>query len=448
MIDSNDKNKRIFISYAHEDHEAAWRMYSELKQRGLEPWIDKESLLPGQVWRDEISKAIKNSSYFIAILSSNSVEKGGYVRKELKEAFDILEETSYSKIFVIPVRLDDCKVSDRKVNVLHIVDMNDDWKQGFEKVLRAMGVENVTNFNWTNLLFSIRNGECTPLIGPGACKLWIPEANVIANQWTQKYDYPLPDSDQLSRVAQFLAVKEEDELFPKTQLCNELRKVKLPDFRLDKNKNTPPAVLADLNLPIYITTNYDHSIEEALKSRGGKKPISDFCRWSEDLVEYANDNEINSKLYDRDADYKPTSAEPLVYHLHGDIDHPSSMVLTEKDYIDFVIFLNRNDIRKIFPSAVRLALASYPILSIGYVLEDVSFRTILRSIINSLHIKFRISNIAVMQHSQVTISNKIIQAEKYIEDYIKDMLNMQPFWADPVVFSEALRHQLDSYSDS
>jgi len=122
------------------------------------------------------------------------------------------------------------------------------------------------------------------------------------------------------------------------------------------------------------------------------------------------------------------------------------MVLTEKDYIDFVIFLNRNDVKKIFPSAVRLALASNSLLSIGYFLEDVSFSIIFRSIVKSLHIKFQISNVAVMQHSQVTTNNKIIQAEKYIEGYTKDMLKMQPFWADPVIFSEELRQQLDSFS--
>jgi TIR domain/SIR2-like domain len=445
MVDSNDNNKRIFISYAHEDDEAAWRMYSELKQRGLEPWIDKESLLPGQVWRDEISKAIKNSCYFIAILSSNSVEKGGYVRKELKEAFDILEETSYSKIFVIPVRLDDCKVSDRKVNVLHIVDMNDDWKQGFEKVLRAMGIENVTNFDWTNLLLSIRNGECTPLIGPGACKLWIPEANVIANQWTQKYDYPLPDSDQLPRVAQFLAVKEGDDLFPKTQLCNELRKVKLPDFRLDKHKNTPPAVLADLNLPIYITTNYDHSIEEALKSRGGKKPISDFCRWSEDLVEYANDNEINSKLYDRDADYKPTSAEPLVYHLHGDIDHASSMVLTEKDYIDFVIFLNKEEFSKgALPLAIRREIISKKLLFVGYTLNvfgfSLDFSVIFQTVVTSSEARVK-KGISV----QILIPERYFKEDKvkeYLKQYTDLYTNLDVYWGDPLKFSEELRNTM------
>jgi len=164
-------------------------------------------------------------------------------------------------------------------------------------------------------LENIRQKNCVPFIGPGACKRWIPAANVIANQW-QRYYYPLPDSDQLPRVAQFLAITEGDKNVPKTVLSDDLRKIIPPDFRLAEYRNTPPAVLADLNLPIYITTNYDHFIEESLKTRG-KAPISDFCRWSEDLVEYANENEINAKIYEEDG-YKPKPSDTNLDVYWGD----------------------------------------------------------------------------------------------------------------------------------
>ena len=49
------------------------------------------------------------------------VETRGYVQKELKEALDILDPISYSKIYVIAIRLDNCRVSHRRVNVFHIV---------------------------------------------------------------------------------------------------------------------------------------------------------------------------------------------------------------------------------------------------------------------------------------------------------------------------------------
>jgi hypothetical protein len=48
--------------------------------------------------------------FFIALLSSNSVDKVGDVQKELKGALEILDKYPES-VFIIPVRLDDCKVS-------------------------------------------------------------------------------------------------------------------------------------------------------------------------------------------------------------------------------------------------------------------------------------------------------------------------------------------------
>jgi SIR2-like domain len=294
-------------------------------------------------------------------------------------------------------------------------------------------------------LENLKKHECIPFIGPEACKPWIPLDSDIARRWAKENDYPLQDSDRLSRVAQFLAIKQEDNMIAKEILSSELKKIKPPDFRMGEFRDTPPAVLADLNLPIYITTNYDHFIESALESRG-KQPISDFCRWNEDLTEYANENEINSKIYKEGTDYKPTPANPLVYHLHGDIDHPNSIVLTEKDYIDFIINLNRSDIKNIFPSNVRLALASNSLLLIGYSLEDISLRIIFRSIVNSLRIKFALSNTIVMQPSEVIINNKISQAQTYLEQYTKNILKIQPYWGDAFRFSEELRHQLNIFS--
>jgi hypothetical protein len=79
--DNNNQNLRVFISYARQDTEAANRLYNDLKLSGLEPWLDTESLLGGENWRISIKEAIRNSRYFVALLSSNSVEKIGYVQR-------------------------------------------------------------------------------------------------------------------------------------------------------------------------------------------------------------------------------------------------------------------------------------------------------------------------------------------------------------------------------
>jgi hypothetical protein len=139
MISQDSTNKdRVFISYAREDAEAANRLYDDLAMAGLNPWLDTKSLLAGQNWKIIIKDSIRNSRYFIALLSSNSIGKRGYVQKELKEALEVLDEFPESQIFMIPVRLNDCNVNHSRVNELHRVDLFPNWEEGFKRILVSL----------------------------------------------------------------------------------------------------------------------------------------------------------------------------------------------------------------------------------------------------------------------------------------------------------------------
>ena len=83
---------RVFISYAHEDKVAAEKLYLDLRKYDINAWIDSEYLLPGQKWKTEIKQAIRESRFFIALLSENSIRKRGFVQSELAEALEILRE--------------------------------------------------------------------------------------------------------------------------------------------------------------------------------------------------------------------------------------------------------------------------------------------------------------------------------------------------------------------
>lgn len=153
-IDSNDRNNTnikeknmfVFISYAKEDIEFATKIYKDIEELpGIKPWIDKVNLLPGQNWKIAINKAINNSRYFLALLSSNSVSKRGYVQKELKIALDILDEFPQSDIFIVPIRLDHCDPVDEKLQNLHWVDFFPSYKAGFEDLLRIFHPEYTEN---------------------------------------------------------------------------------------------------------------------------------------------------------------------------------------------------------------------------------------------------------------------------------------------------------------
>jgi len=129
---------RIFLSYAHEDVASARRLFEDLREIGVNVWFDNESLLPGQKWKVAIEWAISNSRFFLALLSENSVNKKGYVQKEVKSALEVLDEYPDPAIFIIPVRLDACNPLDSSLRDLHWVDMFPHWEDGLERIVKSI----------------------------------------------------------------------------------------------------------------------------------------------------------------------------------------------------------------------------------------------------------------------------------------------------------------------
>jgi hypothetical protein len=319
----------------------------------------------------------------------------------------------------------------------------------------------LTDEQWELILNLIVQKRCTPIIGPEAYAEWLPTSIATARKWAgkygfplaivleefyniakEKYGYPLDDSNILATVAQFLAVDKEDEMFPKELLSNELKQIRFPKFGLEEYRNSPYSVLADLNLPLYITTNYDHFMESALESRG-KNPVSEFCRWNEKLYNYTKWAGIPS-AFDKGKKYRPSVDQPLVYHLHGVIDVPQSMVLSEKDYLDFAINLNKSDEKISLPPFIRTTLATSSFLFIGYRLEDIRFRVIFQGVMSLLGDIQRPKSMAV----QLAPSIPGVMREKleaYLNAYIKNMFSLFAYWGDLNSFLLELRTRLNEF---
>ena len=84
--------------------------------------------------------------------------------------------------------------------------------------------------------------------------------------------------------------------------------------------NEAHQVLADLNLPLYLTTNADPFMVEALRGRG-KEAVREVCRWNEEL------EGLLPSRFEEDAGYELSADAPLVYHLLGSDEEPGSLVL-------------------------------------------------------------------------------------------------------------------------
>ena len=52
---------KVFLCHAHSDKDAMKALYTRLTADGVDAWLDKENLLPGQDWELEIRKAVSES---------------------------------------------------------------------------------------------------------------------------------------------------------------------------------------------------------------------------------------------------------------------------------------------------------------------------------------------------------------------------------------------------
>jgi hypothetical protein len=125
----------VFLCHASEDKPTVRELYEKLQRDGFDPWLDEENLFPGQDWKHEISKAVRDSDVVLVCLSENSVSKTGYVQKEIKVALDVVDEQLEGAIFIIPVKLEECDVPDR-LSPWQWVNLED--ARGYERLVASL----------------------------------------------------------------------------------------------------------------------------------------------------------------------------------------------------------------------------------------------------------------------------------------------------------------------
>ena len=129
------KEPLVFLCHAKEDKQRIRKLYHDLKIRGINPWLDEIDILPGQDWDYQIRLAIQKSDYFVICLSHNTVNKRGYVQKEIVLALEEVDKMPEGKIFLIPARLEECDVPNR-IAKHQWVDLYD--PQGIEKLVASI----------------------------------------------------------------------------------------------------------------------------------------------------------------------------------------------------------------------------------------------------------------------------------------------------------------------
>ncbi|GAA0441404.1 hypothetical protein Acor_72720 [Acrocarpospora corrugata] len=261
--------------------------------------------------------------------------------------------------------------------------------------------------DWNRLVHQLRHGDCTPFLGAGAVAGTLPTARELSEDLAARYDYPFGDSHNLARVTEYAVVSQGyDSVETKFAFADRLNHYPRPLAEAHE----PHTALAAFPISVYITTNYDDFMLNALRA-AGKAPQLAICPWNEPRW----DEEVQLAAWD------PTPEQPLVFHLHGQAQSPSSLVLTEGDYLDFLIRLAEDRSTgkgELLPPTVLRALTTQPLLFLGYGVQDWPFRTVFQGLLRTMPSMNRRRSISVTLMPPTSSPGQHDAVRRYLAKYL------------------------------
>jgi len=96
---------KVFLYYAPGDRDRVRDLYLRLINDGVDAWLVKDKLLPGQDWKHEIYEAVRAADAVIVCLSGRFAQ-GDFTQREIRLAFNSTVEQLQGEVFIVPVRLE------------------------------------------------------------------------------------------------------------------------------------------------------------------------------------------------------------------------------------------------------------------------------------------------------------------------------------------------------
>lgn len=287
-------------------------------------------------------------------------------------------------------------------------------------------------------------------------------SELLTEAWAEEIGYPMGDVYSLSRVALYNRLKCKENLRAKQGYLNFLKRMLLDsveelrlahsdvlaDLRSQLNERSfadivtdldqvndllkaddPLSILAQLNLPVYVTTSYYDFLERAIRANG-REPYT--------LV-FGDSHEIRPE-HQADRDFIPERNRPVVYHLHGLETIPTSIVLSEDDYLNFLVRITQPSDTQFpdIPYFLQSHLANSSLLLLGFQLQNWDFRATFKGLVIKEGVMRRNSSVAIQlsPHNQREIINAA-EAENYLTEYFR-LANFEVEWSDSATFMRDL----------
>jgi len=449
--------KHVFLSYSRRDLELMKKTRDALRAANIAVWTDESIPTDSPHWQVVIAKAIEHAGCLLVILSPDA-----------KQSPWVLRELNYAATHQIPImsmlaRGTEAESVPFPLSGAQYVDARSAFDTGISVIMGALRSRlqgghssvavvtvaptgDVTHAKpklddsfWNTLFRLIQKEKCTPFLGPSISAKALTPQSEAARKWAEKQKYPFDAyNGDLARVAQFLTF-ELGEFVAKEEIIEEwLRQGKTPDFN---NPNDAHAILARLPFSLYVTTNYDDYLCDALLHHG-KHP---------QRVYYYDGEWVGGNI-----NVEPKPDQPMVMHLYGHQNESESLILSEDDHLRYLLKFARrktesekvdkkeNDIIT-FPTYVTERIGQTSYLFIGFTASEWSFRTLFQ-ILSTFEKKGRQPHF-VVQFEPLREGDKQKQTER-VENYLRNYLgwqlsatNVQVYVEETDVFLNELREQ-------
>ena len=203
-----------------------------------------------------------------------------------------------------------------------------------------------------------------------------PIGSQLSDLLAKECNYPDQDRWNLQRVSWYY----EYQAGFRSELVREVKDA------VHKDREPSPILrgLARLGFPIIITTNYDQLYERAVARVAREQAEAEGKTEAEvAAIPAVFDKSVyspKSTVRTIDCDPDPSQSRSYLLKMHGDLDQPESIVITDEDYIQFVLRMGDKHPYRPMGKNVLTHLIKWPTLFIGYRLVDYNLRLLFKTL--------------------------------------------------------------------
>ena len=270
--------------------------------------------------------------------------------------------------------------------------------------------------HWNQLIGRIKQKRCIPIIGPNILDGYFPTKKELASTLANELEYPFGNIN-LAQVAQYVEIQEN--ISYSYELSQKIEHHDKPRF---VDPEIPYRILSHLELPIYLTSNYDDFLQQAFQI-DRKSPHTITVEWKDELNNIKNFNTAwpDGKNINEN--------QPVIYHLNGFYKWFESLVISENDYLDYLRGFQKSTV----PVELQSALSTSSLLILGYDPLDWDFKILMKGILSYIDDVDRLFNLTVQVEPDNNSSTS--EAKTFLEKYVKHFDNkMQIYWGSSEQF--------------